>query len=123
MQNENKTSAKKSTKKAKKRNKPSLLIVLLVAILAVFAVFSILNQKMEIAQKTEELAILEEQLKKQEQSNKRMINIANVLDKLEDSDVDSEQYEESLKYIEKIAREDYGYIKHGERVYINIAGE
>ena len=102
----------KEVKPVKKKRKKRYLLLYLAAIgFAFYAVITIINQSVQIAEKKAELSELEQQ-----------INVVEI----------QSQYLEKVRgysgqqlsdYIEKIAKEDLGYVGEGERIFINVAGE
>lgn len=88
-------------------------ILLYVAIFGfvVYAVITLVNQHIEISDKQRQLADLQNQIVVAEIKNEDLAEVKNYSD------------EELAKYIEKIARDDLDYIKDGERVFVNVAGE
>lgn len=102
----------KEVKPVKKRRKKRYILLYLAAIgFAFYAVITIINQSVKIAEKKAELSELEQE-----------INVVEI----------QSQYLEKVRgytgqqrsdYIEKIAKEDLGYVGEGERIFINVAGE
>lgn len=102
----------KEVKPVKKRRKKRYILLILAVIgFAFYAVITIINQSVKIAEKKAELSELEQQ-----------INVVEI----------QSQYLEKVRgysgqqlsdYIEKIAKEDLGYVGEGERIFINVAGE
>lgn len=97
--------AGKKSKKSKRRN--SFLLTVCFVSLAIVFVISLISIKKDINSLKEEV--------KERQAQCDEINAAN--EELQ-SIVDSGNQDE---YIEKVAREKYGYIKPGDRVYQDIA--
>lgn len=76
-----------------------------------YAVITIVNQNVKITEKRAELSELQQQ-----------INVVEIeSDYLEK--VQNYQGEELAEYMEKIAKEDLGYVSSGERIFINVAGD
>lgn len=76
-----------------------------------YAVITIVNQNVKITEKRAELSELQQQ-----------INVVEIeSDYLEK--VQNYQGEELAAYMEKIAKEDLGYVSSGERIFINVAGD
>ena len=102
----------KEVKPVKKRRKKRYILLYLAAIgFAFYAVITIINQSVKIAEKKAELSELQQE-----------INVVEI----------QSQYLEKVRgytgqqrsdYIEKIAKEDLGYVGEGERIFINVAGE
>jgi len=77
--------------------------------LAVFVVFTLVSRQLQIAEKRQELAVLQEQLERQDIQNQE----------LADSLQDQEGLEE---YAEKKARRDLDYAKPNERIFVDVGG-
>ena len=84
----------------RKKQRGSLLLKLAIFAFAAYIVFALVNQQVQINEKSQELADLQEQVETQKIKN-----------------------EETKEYIERVAREDLDYAKPGERVFVNIAGD
>lgn len=93
-----------------KKKKYILLYVAIFCFVA-YAVITLINQHIEISDKQSQLDDLQSQIVVQEIKNDNINEVKNYSD------------EELDQYIEQIAREDLDYIKEGERVFVNIAGE
>lgn len=96
-----------------KRLKRGRNILLYIAIIGFvfYAVITIINQSVQIAEKKSEYDELQQQ-----------INVVEIqtgyIKKVQDYKGDDLE-----EYIEKIAKEELGYISEGERIFINVAGE
>lgn len=101
------------TKKAK-QGKNFLLYILLV-IVTLYVLYMIVDQQIKIGNAKEELAEVEEQIFTQKQTNTELKKVS---DAVKTNDTDAFE-----GYIEKIAREKLDYVKNGEVVFINIAGD
>ena len=96
----------------KKKRKTRYLLLYLAAIGFVFyAVITIINQNVRIAEKKAELSELQQQ-----------INVVEIQSKYLEK-VQSYKGQELVDYMEKIAKEDLGYVGSGERIFINVAGD
>lgn len=91
-------------KKLKFKFKKSLFTIFTVAAICVFASFMVLNQ-ININSRQQKLAELEQSIKLQRLENEKASN------EIKNSD--------DAEYIERIAREKYGYVRSGDRVYVN----
>jgi len=114
---------KLSENKIKKRF--GLKFILINSAFVVFLIYAfvvLVNQQMQISNKTDELDLIEQKITVQEDRNEEIKNVYSVITQLSDNQ-NINDYEESLKYIERIAREDYDYANKGERIFVNIAGE
>ncbi len=103
----------KRTRKAK-QGKNYLLYVLLV-IVTLYVLYMIVDQQIRISNAKEELAGVEEQIFTQKQKNAELKKVSDAV-KNNDEDAFS-------GYVERIAREELDYVKNGEVVFINIAGD
>lgn len=101
------------TKKQKIQKKKKKNIILYIALIgfSIYAVVTLVNQQMQINQKTSELEEVENSIMVQEVKNKEISKVYNSNDK------------ENAKYIEKFAREEFDYANKDERIFINIAGD
>lgn len=95
-------------KKAKKsKRKHSFILTVCFISLAIIFVISLISIKKEYDSRKEDVSQLQSQCDEENEKNKELQN-----------DIDSGDKDE---YIEKVAREKYGYIKPGDRVYQDIA--
>lgn len=117
---ERKTSDKKAEREGgtrimkvikRKKQRGSLLLKLAIFAFAAYIVFALVNQQVQINEKSQELADLQEQVETQKIKNEDMKHALNA------------DEEETKEYIERVAREDLDYAKPGERVFVNIAGD
>ena len=117
---ERKTSGKKAEREGgtrimkvikRKKQRGSLLLKLAIFAFAAYIVFALVNQQVQINEKSQELAELQEQVETQKIKNEDMKHALNA------------DEEETKEYIERVAREDLDYAKPGERVFVNIAGD
>lgn len=98
--------------KPKKRKKGRYILIYLAIIGFVFyAIITIINQNVQIAKKKAELTDLQQQISVVEIQSQYLKKVQNY------------KGDDLKKYIEKIAKDDLGYIGDGERVFINVAGE
>ncbi len=95
----------------KKRRLRYVLLYLAAIGFVFYAVITIINQHVKIAEKRAELSELQQHI--------NVVEIeANYLQK-----VQSYEGDELAEYMEKIAKEDLGYVSEGERIFINVAGD
>ena len=78
---------------------------------AFYAVITIIDQNVKIAEKRAELNELNQQISVVEIQTQHL------------QKVQGYEGEERAQYMEKIAKEELGYISDGERIFINVAGE
>lgn len=88
-----------------------ILLYIAIAAFVVYASFTIINQSIEISDKKAELDSINKQLEIVEIKSEDLKEIKNYKGK------------ELSEYIENIAREDLDYIKNGERIFVNVAGD
>ncbi len=103
-----------STKKENIVSRFNLKHIVLCGVVLVFAVYSVItlvSLYSQIGQKKSELDSINEEIEIQEMKNEEMNELYNSSD------------EEFSGYIEQIAREDLDYIREGERVFVNVAGD
>lgn len=101
----------KEIKPKKVRRKRHFLLYIAIIGFVFYAVITIINQSVEISKKRIELQKLQQQ-----------INVVEIHTQYLEK-VQHYTGEELEEYIEKIAKEDMGYIGEGERIFINVAGE
>lgn len=101
----------KEIKPEKKRKKRYLLLYLAIIGFAFYAVITIINQNVQIADKKSQLKDLQQQ-----------INVIEIQTQYLQK-VQGYKGDELSKYMEKIAKEELGYISEGERIFINVAGD
>ena len=102
------------TKKETKNSRFNLRQIVLCVVVLIFAVYSVVtlvNLYSQIGVKKGELEAINDEIAIQEIKNEEMNELYNSSD------------EEFSRYIEQIAREDLDYIKQGERVFVNVAGD
>ncbi len=97
-------------KKRKRKRRYFLLVVALIGF-AFYAVITIIDQNVKIAEKKAELNELNQQISVVEIQTQHL------------QKVQGYEGEELAQYMEKIAKEELGYISDGERIFINVAGE
>lgn len=95
------------SKNVKHKRKHSLLITLAFIAFLVYFTVTIISARSDIKEKQDEVNQLSSQYETVENENKELQN------NLDNGDKED--------YIERIAREKYGYIKPGDRVYQDIA--
>lgn len=96
--------------KKKKRGRYFLLYLTIIGF-AFYAVITIVNQNIQIADKKAEL----------DEINKQ-INVVEIRTKYLDK-VKGYTGDELKEYIEKIAKNELGYVSDGERIFYNVSGE
>ena len=110
VQNPENTTLKEITPKKKKKGRYILLYLAIIGF-AFYAVITIINQNVQIADKKAELQELQQQ-----------INVVEIQTQYLEK-VQGYEGEELSEYMEKIAKEELGYVSDGERIFINVAGE
>lgn len=95
----------------KKKRKFRFLLLYVAAIGFVFyAVITIINQNVRIAEQKAKLSELNQQINVIEIQSDYLEKVQNYKGK------------DLAEYMEKIAKEDLGYVGEGERIFINVAG-
>ena len=98
--------------KPKKTDKRKYILLYIGIIgFAFYAVITIVSQNSQIAAKRAELKEINQQINVveiQTQYSKKVLNY---------------EGDERSEYIEKIAKEELGYVSEGERIFINVAGD
>jgi len=97
------------------RKRTSRLLIVLIAMLAfafaIYSVISIVGIRRQLNERRQELSEIRDEITIQEIKNDEMSKTYNLSDK------------ERSDYIEQLARENLDYVKEGERIFVNIAGE
>lgn len=106
---ENGTIKEITPKKTKKKR--YILLYLAIIGFAFYAVITIVNQNVQISEKKSQLKDLQQQ-----------INVVEIQTQYLQK-VQGYTGDELSEYIEKIAKEDLGYVSDGERIFINVAGD
>lgn len=101
------------TKKSKKRRNWVLIIALIG--FSLYIALMIVDQQIKISEARSELSDLNKTISLQEIKNEELKTIAD--------SVDSDDLSSFSDYIERVARKDLDYVKNGEVVFINIAGD
>lgn len=110
---------KKKTAKAV-RSKSSgkgngFLLYLVLIVVTLYVTFLIVDQQIKINNAKSELAVINDQIFTQEQKNTELKKVSDAVKTGNEAAYEA--------YVERIAREDLDYVKNGEVVYVNIAGE
>ena len=101
----------RARRKSSPLRKRYILLYLAAIGFAFYAVITIINQNVQIAEKKAELSELQQQ-----------INVVEIQSQYLEK-VRGYEGEQLSEYMEKIAKEDLGYVGEGERIFINVAGE
>ena len=101
----------KEIKPEKKRKKRYILLYLALIGFVFYAVITIVNQNVRIADKRAELKELQQQINVIEIQTQYLKKVQGF------------KGEELSEYMEKIAKEELGYVSEGERIFINVAGD
>ncbi len=88
-----------------------VLLCVVVLIFAVYSVVTLVDLYTQIGEKKSELEAINDEITIQEIKNDEINDLYNSSD------------EEFSKYVEQIAREELDYIKQGERIFVNVAGD
>ena len=105
------TDGPKEVAAPKKRHKKRYILLYIAAIGFVFyAVITIINQNVRIAEEKAKLSELQQQINVIEIQSEYLEKVQNYKGK------------DLAEYMEKIAKEDLGYVGQGERIFINVAG-
>lgn len=101
----------KEVKPVKRRKKRYILLYLAAIGFTFYAVITIINQSVKIAEKKAELSELNQQIKVVEIQSAYLEKVRGYTG------------QQLSDYMEKIAKEDLGYVGEGERIFINVAGD
>ena len=98
-------------KKRRKHRVLSVFLILAAIGFVFYAVITIINQSVKIAEKRAELSELQQHINVVEIESGYLEKVRNY------------KGQELAEYMEKIAKEDLGYVGEGERIFINVAGD
>ena len=98
-------------KRRKKRSKKFLILMIALIGFAFYSVITIINQNVQIADKKEELKELQQEINVVEIQTQYLKKVQGYTG------------DELAEYIEKIAKDDLGYVSNGERIFYNVAGD
>ena len=102
----------KKTRKAKNKN---LLLYVIMLVVVFYVLFLMVDLQLRINNARNELSQIEEKIFTQEQTNMELKKVSDAVEKNDEKTF--------AGYVEKIAREDLDYVKNGEVVFVNIAGD
>jgi cell division protein FtsB len=94
----------------RKKSKNSILLKTAVFSFAVYIIFALVDQQIQITQKRQELATVNQKIATQQIKNEDIKHALN------------NGVNENKDYIERVARENLNLAKPGERVFVNVAG-
>ena len=97
--------------KRKKTNLWFIALYIVAFLFVLYASYTIISQHVEIVEKRTELEGYKEEIRIVEINNKELKEMKNYSGK------------ELDEYIEKLAREELGYVKNGERIFVNVNGD
>ena len=98
-------------KPKRKRTLRNALLCLAVIGFVFYAVITIIDQSVKIAEKKAELSELQQHINVVEIESNYLERVRNF------------KGAEKNEYMEKIAKEELGYVSDGERIFINVAGD
>ncbi|WP_242969338.1 FtsB family cell division protein [Anaeromassilibacillus sp. An200] len=87
-----------------------MLLKIAICAFAVYMIAALINQQVQISEKSKELSEMQQQLEEQNIRNEELRRAL------------SDGSEQNSEYLERYAREELGYAKPDERVFVNIAG-
>ena len=93
-----------------RKQKSSFLLRIAIFAFSIYILTALVNQQVQIAQKSQQLDDLSKKIQVAEVQNDEIRHV------LEDSENQSDEY------IEQYVRRELGYAKPGERIFVNIAG-
>ena len=91
-----------------------MLYVILVVV-TLYVLFMIVDQQIKINNARSELNKLDDKIFTQKQTNAELKKVSDAVQKNDEKAFEN--------YVERIAREDLDYVKNGEVVFVNIAGD
>lgn len=108
-------SAKRSHRIRKIKNNRSILVYIVLIVITLYSLFLMVDLQIRIKNAKDELTHIGDQIFTQEQTNAELKKVADAVDRNDDKAF--------AGYVERIAREDLDYVKNGEVVFVNIAGD
>ena len=107
--------ARRSRRVRKTKRSRNILLYVVMLIVTFYVLFLMVDLQIRISNAKTELSQIEERIFTQEQTNKELKKVSDAVEKNDDKAFSD--------YVEKIAREDLDYVKNGEVVFVNIAGD
>ena len=108
-------SAKKSHRIRKIKNNRGILVYIVLIVITLYSLFLMVDLQIRIKNAGDELTHIGDKIFTQKQKNAELKKVADAVDRNDDKAFSV--------YVEKIAREDLDYVKNGEVVFVNIAGD
>ena len=102
--------SKRTKRKRTKKSTRNIFLTVAVSVFAVYVVAVFISQQIQISGKKEELASMTQELQVQNMKN-------NEIKKSLDANIN-----DNSEYIERLARTGLDFVKPGERVFVNVAG-
>lgn len=100
----------KKQKKRKEKSSPAMKVLkFLATAFAVLLIFAFIDGRMQVSRMEQELAAATQEVEQQQENNEELKNLMNTGDE--------------AAYIERVARERLGYVRPGERIFIDITGD
>ncbi len=97
------------------RKNRSILLYVVMIVVTLYVLFLMVDLQIRIRNAGDELTQIEERIFTQKETNSELQKVADAVEKNDDKAF--------AGYVEKIAREDLDYVKNGEVVFVNIAGD
>ncbi len=107
--------ARRSRRSRKAKKSRNILLYVIMIIVTFYVLFLMVDLQIRISNARTELSKIEERIFTQEQTNSELKKVSDAVEKNDDKAFSG--------YVEKIAREDLDYVKNGEVVFVNIAGD
>lgn len=95
----------------KRRKRGKWIAILLIVAFLLYAAISTIMQQIQISQKSQQLAVVQQQLDDQNLKNDELKAALDV------------GVTESKEYIVRVARENLDYAAPGEQIFVNISGD
>ena len=111
-----KTKAVRRSRRTRKNKKSrNVLLYVIMIVVTLYVLFLMVELQIRINNARTELSQIEERIFTQEQTNAELKKVSDAVEKNDEKAFSG--------YVEKIAREDLDYVKNGEVVFVNIAGD
>ena len=107
--------ARRSRRVRKTKRSRNILLYVVMLIVTFYVLFLMVDLQIRISNARTELSQIEERIFTQEKTNAELKKVSDAVEKNDDKAFSD--------YVEKIAREDLDYVKNGEVVFVNIAGD
>lgn len=110
-----KTKTVRRAKRTRKGKNKNVLLYVIMLVVTFYVLFLMVDLQLRINNAKTELSQIQEKIFTQKQTNDELKKVSDAVEKNDEKAFEG--------YVEKIAREDLDYVKNGEVVFVNIAGD